>query len=179
VARHPDEPPAGRTPAPGAITGGLIVAGLWILIIDQLLETGHWDAFLLIQDKYEHEWQNPFVATWDMLTGGVRDFPSGIAVAVALQTALVTVVLALVLTYVFLRRRSPDGADQLLLLWVLATWALPLSQSGVSSQRGQATLLPLAVLVARLPVRLAFALALAAAAVAIWMEHYFLDGTLF
>lgn len=162
-----------------AITSGLTLAGLWILMIDQRLETGHWDAFFLVQEKYEHALQNPFVATWDLLEGGFRDFSEGIAVAVALQTALVTIVLALVLVHALHRRRSLDGADSLLLLWADATWALPLSQSAVSAPRGQATLLPLAVLVGRWPAPLAWVLALAAAALAVWMEYYFLNFALF
>ena len=126
-----------------AITSGPILAGVWFLMIDQRLETGHWDAFFLIQEKYAvlHGSQNPFVATWDILRGGVQDFGHGIAVVVALQTALVTVVLTLVLIQAFRRRRSLDRTDSLLLLWALATWALPISQA-FSVQRGQAALLP-------------------------------------
>jgi hypothetical protein len=121
--------------------------------------------------------QNPLVATWDILRDGLQNLGDGISVAVALQTAFVTIVLALVLIHAFRRRRSLDRADSLLLLWALATWALPLSQS-VSVQRGQAALLPLAILVARLPSRLAWSLVVAAAAIAVWMESYFLDWTL-
>ena len=161
-----------------AITSGLIVAGLWILMIVQRIDTGHWDAFFLIQKKYEylHGSQNPLVATWDIVRGGVQNLGDGITVVVALQTALVTIVLALVLGHAFRRRRSLGGADALLLLWALATWAV-LNQA-FSVQRGQAALLPLSVLVARLPSRLAWSLAVIAAAIAVWMEYYFLDGTL-
>lgn len=161
-----------------AITSGLMVAGLWILMIVQRLDTGHWDAFFLIQEKYEylHGSQNPFVATWDIVRAGMQNLGDGLTVAVALQTALVTVVLALVLVHAFQRRRSLGSADALLLLWALATWAV-LNQA-FSVQRGQAALLPVAVLVARLPSRLGWSLAVAAAAIAVWMEHYFLDGTL-
>jgi hypothetical protein len=171
--------PLGTRLQRAAITSGLILAGVWILMIDQRLETGHWDAYLLVQQKYEHEFQNPFLATWDMVRGGVEHVSSGISVAVALQTALVTVTLAIVLVNTFRRNRWLSGVDSLLVLWALATWALPLSQTGVSAQRGQASLLPLAILVARLPARLVWALALAAAMIAVWMERYFLDYTLF
>jgi hypothetical protein len=159
-----------------AIACGLNVGAAWLFVVDQRLETGHWDAYLLIQEKYEHEWQNPLGATWDMLTG---DWRSAIGIAVALQTALVTLLLVLVLVRSVRARVGLASADALLLLWALATWALPLSQTGVSAQRGQATLLPLAILVARLPARVAWPIALTAAALAVWMEHYFLDGTLF
>ena len=159
-----------------AIACGLIVGAAWLFVVDQRLETGHWDAYLLIQKKYEHEWQNPLGATWDMLTG---DWRGAIGIAVALQTALVTLLLVLVLVRSVRARVGLASADALVLLWALATWALPLSQTGVSAQRGQATLLPLAILVARLPARVAWPIALTAAALAVWMEHYFLDSTLF
>lgn len=161
-----------------AITSGLMVAGLWIFMIVQRLDTGHWDAFFLIQKKYEnlHGSQNPIVATWDLLRGAVENFGGGVAFVVGAQTALVTVVLAAVLVHAIVRRRSLDGADALLLLWAVGTWAV-LNQA-FSVQRGQAALLPIAVLVARLPTRLAWSLALTAAAIAVWMESYFLDGTL-
>lgn len=179
MARCPAERPLGERLRRTAIASGLTIAGFWILVVDQGLETGRWDAFFLVQEKYAtlHGSQNPFVATWDILRGGVQNLGDGIAVVVALQTALVTIVLALVLVHAFRRRRSLDSADSLLLIWALATWALPLSQA-FSVQRGQAALLPLAVLVARLPSRLAWSLAVAAAAIAVWMESYFLDGTL-
>jgi hypothetical protein len=161
-----------------AITSGPMVAGLWIFMIVQRLDTGHWDAFFLIQEKYErlHGSQNPIVATWDLLRGAVENFGGGVAFVVGAQTALVTAVLAAVLVHAIARRTSLDSADALLLLWAVATWAV-LNQA-FSVQRGQAALLPLAVLVARLPARLAWSFALTAAAIAVWMESYFLDGTL-
>jgi hypothetical protein len=69
-----------------------------------------------------------------------------------------------------------DSADSLLLVWALATWVM-LFQA-FSFYRGQATLLPVAVLVARLPAKVAWPLAAIAAAVAVWLERYFLDSSL-
>lgn len=63
-----------------------------------------------------------------------------------------------------------------LILWALATWALPLSQSAVSLPRSQAALLPLAVLVDRLPRGAIVALVVAAVPIAICMEKLFLEG---
>jgi hypothetical protein len=56
------------------------------------------------------------------------------------------------------------------------TWVVPLSQSYVSLQRSQAALLPLAVLVRKLPRRVVIALAVAAVPVAAVMEKLFLQG---
>jgi hypothetical protein len=161
-----------------AIASGLMVAGLWIFVIVQRLDTGHWDAFFLIQKKYEYLQgsQNPFVATWDLVRGAVENVGDNIAFVVGVQTALVTVVLATVLVHAIVRRQSLTGADALLLMWAVATWTV-LSQA-FSVQRGHAALLPLAILVARLPFRVAWPLAVVAAIIAVWLESYFLRGTL-
>ena len=161
-----------------AITSGLTIAGLCILMIDQRVETGRWNAFLLVQEKYQSGLHHPLIVTLRILKGGAQNLSDGRIVAISVQTALVTVVLALVLAHTFRRRPVLGRLDLLLLLWALAAWALPLSQAVWSIHRGQAVLLPLAVLVARFPSRLAWSLALAAVAVAVWMELYFLDGSL-
>jgi hypothetical protein len=170
--------PLGERLRRAAITSGPILAGVWVFMTVQRIETGHWDAFFLIQEKYEswHGSENPFVATRDIVRAGLENLPSGVAVVTALQTALITIVLAFVLVFALLRRGWFDRADLLVLLWAVATW-ITLFQTA-SVQRGQAALLPLAVLVARLPSRLAWSLVVVAAAIDLWMETYFLDGTL-
>ena len=157
---------------------GPILAGLSLLLTVQRIDAGRWDAFFLIQKKYEadHGSQNPFVATRDIVRAGVENLSSGISVVVALQTAFVSIVLALLLVFAIRRRRSLDRVDVLLLLWAVVTWAALFQAASI--QRGQAALLPLAVLVARLPPWLAWSLAVVAVAIAVWLENYFLDGSL-
>lgn len=160
-----------------ATTSGLTLLGFWIFVLDQRLETGHWDAFFLIQEKYEslHGSENPFLMTWDVVRGMAHP-GSGLGLVIALQTALVTLVLALALARAIIVRQPFASADSLLLIWALATWVM-LFQA-FSFYRGQAALLPVAVLVARLPSRLAWPLAAAAGVIAVWLERYFLDSTL-
>lgn len=157
-------------------TSGSMLAGFCVLLVDQRVETGHWNAYFLVQEKYGHALQNPVVATSDALAPLVHGPVFVLDKAPAMQTALVTVALACVLGHAAARRRSLGRLDGLLLLWGVATWALPLAQANVSLQRSQAGLLPLAVLVARLPRPLLYALVVAAAAVAVAMEKLFLDG---
>jgi hypothetical protein len=159
------------------ISSGLILLSAWILVVDQWLEVGHWNAYLLVQEKYGHHWQSPLDVTWDLITG-YGDGWNTFDVAVALQTTLVTLVLVAVLVRSIHGRVGLASPDVLVLLWAVPTWALPLSQTGVSTQRGQATLLPLAILVGRFSWWLAWAFALAAVGIALWMEYYFLDSTL-
>jgi hypothetical protein len=161
-----------------AITSGLTLVGFWVLVLDQQLETGHWNAFFLVQEKYEalHGSQNPFVTTWNVIRGGIENPGSGIGLVVASQTVLVTLVLALVVIRAIRDHQPFDSVDTLVLVWALTTWVM-LFQA-FSLYRGQAALLPVAVLVARLPAKVAWPLATASAGIAIWLERYFLDSTL-
>lgn len=161
------------------LASGLALTGPILLLVVQHFETGRWNAYFLVQDKYHHMLENPIVATWHSITPVFERSPFALAQAPALETALVTATLLLILAHAAARHRSLDRLDALLLLWALATWALPLSQTNVSDQRGEAALLPLAILVARLPWPLSLALAAAAAAIALPMEKLFLDGILF
>ena len=73
------------------------------------------------------------------------------------------------------RRERGDG---LLLSWAVLTWAVPLGQAAVSLPRSQAALLPLAILVRRLPRPVIAALVVAAIPIAVCMEKLFLEGKL-
>lgn len=155
---------------------GLASMGVVVLLVDQRVETGHWDAYFLVQDKYHHTLQNPIAATRDSLHPLLHGSPFELIKAPAFQTAVVTAALVAVLVHAFIRRSALDRSDGLLLTWAIATWALPLSQAAVSIQRSQAALLPLAILLRRLPKPLLYALVAAAVPVAIAMEKLFLEG---
>jgi hypothetical protein len=160
-----------------AISCGLMVVGVGILVLDLQLETGHWDAFFLVHAPYAHQWQTPLTGLSAMVRPG---FPlsAGQDTAVAAQTAFVTIVLVIVVFDAIRRRVSLQSADFLVVIWAIATWALPLSQTVVGVYRGHAALVPLAILVARLPAIMAWAFAVGAILIAGWIEFYFLEGHL-
>src|SRR6185295_18653804 len=78
--------PLGDRLVGAAIAGGLTLAGFWIVVIDQALETGRWNAFFLVQEKYKQikGSENPFVVTWDLIRGAI-EHSSGVGVAVGVQ----------------------------------------------------------------------------------------------
>ena len=160
-----------------AIASGLTLVGLGVLFVDQAVETGHWNAYFLVQKNYKHHFLNPIATTRDSLRPLVDWSPFELhRFGPALQTALVTAALVAVVVNAFVPRGALDRADALLLLFAVVTWVAPLSQSYVSLQRSQAALLPLAVLLRRLPRPLVIALAVVAVAVAVVMERLFLQG---
>lgn len=158
------------------IASGLMTAGFAALLVAQWIDTGRWNAYFLVQEKYDHDVQNPVAATWRALEPLVTG-PFTIFDVVALQTAIVTLTVVLVLAHaaVRLRERRLERLDVLLLLWLLATWLFPLSQSNLSIQRSHAALVPMAILVARLPRTLLVPLAIAAVPVAVLVQKLFLD----
>jgi hypothetical protein len=158
------------------LAGGLTLAGVLVLVVDQKLETGRWNAYLLVQDKYHHNLQNAVAATRDSLRPLFHGDPFELAKAPAWQTLIVTLALLAVVAWAVLNRRSLDRVDALVLLWAIPTWLLPLSQAAISIQRSQAALLPLAVLIRRLPRPVVLALVVLALPVAVAMERLFLEG---
>jgi hypothetical protein len=157
----------------GLSASGIPVLAILAFAVVQRVQTGHWDAYLLVQEKYGHHLQNPVAATRDAVAPIFQEPFLALADAPAYQTALVTLALVAVLVE---WARHRDRGDALLVLWALATWAVPLSQSAVSLQRSQAALLPLAVLVGRLPRAAIAALVVTAVPIAICIEKLFLDG---
>jgi hypothetical protein len=177
---------AGRTPPllerlrRTAWASGLTLAGLAVLPVDHVLETGRWNAYILVQDHYHHTLQNPFVAAWNSFHLDVlqRSSPFTLANAPAIQSLIVLVVLVAVAGSAVVHRRSLDRLDTLVMLWAVATWLFPLTQANLSQQRSQAALLPLTLLARRLPPVLLVALVIAAAVIAVMMEKLFLQGVL-
>ncbi len=155
------------------------LVALWVFVFDQWLETGHWNAYLLVQRKYDHHLQDPFhmvVAAWH------RVFADGplftLTKSLALQTLLVSFILACVLIELVIRRGAFAHADALVAIWAVMAWAMPISETNVATYRGEAALLPLALLVRRLPWPLGAAITLAAAVLAVTMTKLYLRNYL-
>lgn len=148
--------------------------GLLFLLLQETI--GHWNAYFLVQAKYHHQFRDPFAPVYDSIRSLFRSAPFSVGNAPALQTLVVSVVLGCVLVSVVLRRRQADNVDLLLGLWAFATWLIPASTTGLTVQRSQAALLPIALLVGRLPRPLATALIVAAIAVSIPTEVAYLQN---
>jgi hypothetical protein len=161
-----------------ALASGLTVAGFVAVLVDMKLETGHWDAYFLIQEKYGHGFHLPVGTFRDAVRPVFEGSPVATGQAAALQTLVVGVIVASVFIHAGLRRRRLTSLDGLLLLWLSFYWAFPLTQHNVELVRSEATLVPLAVLVWRLP----RPLLLLAVGTVVWLSvpiaQLFLDGKL-
>jgi hypothetical protein len=159
-----------------AISAGVMLAGFCVLLVDQRLEVGRWNAYFLVQRKYHHTLRDPLAPVHDALHVLRTSSPFRVSSAPSVQTLLVTFALVCVLVVVATRRRS-DG-DLLLALWALATWAFPLAQANVSVWRSEAALLPLAALMPRLPRPLLVVVVVVAGWISVPMAMLYFEGKL-
>lgn len=165
------------------LLAGLPLGALVLFALDQRLETGHWNAYLLDQAKYNHAIAVPIiafiVAVHTIVTRDPVDLAAGHLVhtiAPALQTVLVTAVLVSILLEV--RHEDDSATDTFIALYAFVAWLIVNSTSNLSDYRGEAALFSFAPLVSRLPTRLAGAFALAALVLVVPMTSLYLRGLL-
>jgi hypothetical protein len=159
-----------------AFASGLPLCAFALFLVDQRLETGRWNAYFLM---HKQKLQDPFATTWHALHPLLHGSPYDLVKGPAIQTAIVTAVLAAVIVDVAVRRRrARNRLDGLLLLWAATTWFVTMSISYLTLPRAQAPLLPLAVLVRRLPWPLVFVFLATAFLVSLAIEKLFLHGVL-
>jgi hypothetical protein len=154
-------------PRRALIAGGIGALGPAVTVLAMRLQTGAWDAFLRVQEQYSHELQSPVLPLRNAFHMDSWD---------ATQTVFVTAVVLAVTLHTLHRRDTATPADWLLLGTTLVLWIVPLAQFNVGLYRTAATLVPAAVLVARLPKPLGIAACAGAAYVAMPVTLLFLDG---
>jgi len=160
-----------------AAVAGPTVAALAFFVFVQQIETRHWNAYLLTQTDYGHHLASPTVAIADALTKVARA-PFDLANAPAQQTLFITFVLICVGAAVIIRRDLSTRFDVLIIIWAIAVWLELYAETDVHAYRGVAGLLPLAVLLPRLPRLVAAAIAVAAILIAVPMTTLYLRGVL-
>jgi hypothetical protein len=161
-----------------ASASGLTAAGLAIFLIDQRIETGSWKAYLLVQRKYDHRFEQPFAQLENALHILHRHSPFALATVAADQTVLVAAVLVCGLTSLVLGRRF-DRLSLLLMIWAIASYVLPQTESEVQSYRLEATLLPFALFLPRLPRPLVALFVITAVCLSVPLARLSFEGRLF
>jgi hypothetical protein len=161
-----------------ALASGPAALSLGLLFLQLDRTVGHWDAYFLVQEKYGHRLTEPLAPAVHAVRTLFGASSPSLLDALSLETLLVDVVVAAVVIVVVRRRAIQPGAELLFLLWAIAAWAVPESTTHLSGNRGDAALLPIALLVGMLPRRIAMTLALAAAALFVPLELLYLRNAL-
>jgi hypothetical protein len=161
-----------------ALAVGPAVISIGSMLLEFKLSLGHWNAYFLIQDKYGHTVREPFASLLHAIVNlaNVGSFP--LKHVAAFQTLLVTAVLVAILVRIIKLRGATPREDSLVATWAVATWLLPSSESHLAGHRGDAALLPAAILLARLPRKFRIGAVLAAVAISVPLEILYLRGGL-
>lgn len=157
-----------------ALAVGPAVAAIGLYLVALQVSVGHWNAYFLVQAYYEHKLRTPLGTTYDALKTLFRPDPFAVSNFVSFNEILVTAALVCVLLDRAIRRRDRTETDVLLVLCLVATWVIPVSTSHQTYSRGEAALLPIAVLIGKLKPPLAIGFAVAAVLLAVPMEVSFL-----
>jgi len=154
------------------------VAGFGLVLLLHHVTVGHWNAFLLTQEKYGHTLSNPFGVLWQRSLyiwvwkpGWQIGLQSLLAAALAVTTA--------VLVALRLRRRTDEAGDVTLATHGLVYWLMPLLMGGgVSPYRAESLIVPAVTVLRR--ARWYVLVPLLMWAIAIWlvMATQFVQGWL-
>lgn len=160
-----------------AAVAGPTVAALLFFVFVQQIETGRWNAYLLTQAKYGHRLIDPAVTIGHAFRQAWQA-PLALAGVPALQTLFITFVLICVGAAVAIRRGPDMRFEVLIVIWALVVWLELFAETNLHNYRGVAGLLPLAVLLPRLPRLLSVAIAVAAILLAVPMATLYFRGVL-
>src|SRR5262249_9786494 len=160
-----------------ASCGPPALAFLTVLAV-QGIQTGRFSAYFDVERTYDHGLHDPVGAITNALILWHRSQSFESEHVKALQTLFLTAVLAAVLTNTAVRARRVAPVDLLFCLWAVVTWAVPLTQGNISVQRSQIALMPLAVLVARLPRPLLVTAVVSTAAISVPLARLYFAGSL-
>ena len=169
---------ARRRVAAAAAVGLPLVAAYAAVLVNFERTAGRWDAWFLVQAKYDYAAAWPWVTVWRQLRWALPD-DEGVSWAIGAQTALVLVVVALAVAAAVVHWSRLATVDLCCLALVAALWLAPLTLGGqLSLYRAESLLVPAVVLVARLPSRVVVAVAVAATPVAFAMARLFFQNVL-
>lgn len=164
------------------VGAGMATAGLAAVVAVQHHDTGRWLAFVLVQSGYHYSIRSPLTTLADRIAPLFRAPFEGLAEAPAAQTLLVLLIVASAALAVAraARARRLAPRDLFVGLYVAAAWLLPLVIGEVEGglHRREATLLPVVLLTARLPVFWQALLAGAAATLTWPIARLFFRGVL-
>jgi hypothetical protein len=149
-----------------------------LIVSVQRVETGRWNAFFLVQSQWDHSLRDPLEGVADAWHRVGHGSLLQTYHAIGFQTLLVVVVFVCVAVELIVRRGPTTRFDALVLLLAIGTWLMAFSQRDMSVWRSEAALLPLALLVRRLPATLAVAITAAAFATMLALMRIYFRGYL-
>ncbi len=142
--------------------GLLALAGFLAVLAIHQVSTGHWNAFFLVQEKYGHGLHNPLAALPRFAAEAWAARGDWGHLLAPLQSLGVALLVPATLATLAWRWRRATPLEWMAAALVMIYWLFPITMGpAVSLTRAEAVLLPLVLLLARLPVVAQWALVLA------------------
>ena len=142
--------PWGRRLGEAVFYSAIAFSGLLAVMIMHQISIGHWNAFFLVQAKYGHGIHDPFLTIawiWDEIKHA-----DAASMVRPLQSLIICAVVPALLAFLLLHRSEITDIEWFAAIHVCLFWVFPLIIGpGVSFTRAEANLLPLTLLMARLP----------------------------
>jgi Gpi18-like mannosyltransferase len=159
-----------------AILGPVI--GFAAVLLVHHVTVGHWNAFLLTQEKYGHTLSNPFGVLWQRSLY-IWVWKPGWQIGLQSLLAAALAVTAAILVALGARRRTDDPGDVTLATHGLAYWLVPLLMGGgISPYRAESLIVPAVTVLRRAPWFVLLPLILWAVAIWLVMATQFVQGWL-
>jgi hypothetical protein len=145
----------GRRLGEAIFYGAIAFSGLFAVMAMQQILVDHWNAFFLVQAKYGHGIHNPFLTVehvWERISW---EQANPAKLVRPLQSLMLCAMVPALLVFLLLHRREITRIEWFAAIHVFLFWIFPLVMGpGVSLTRAEANLLPLTLLMVRLPGRL-------------------------
>jgi hypothetical protein len=161
-------------------SGLLAISGFIAFCLVLKLQTGHWNAFFLVEASYKHGLHLPTANLWPLIKDAVT-LSQGWADAAGWQAILVAICCLTVTANAGIRalRRQATSWDALMVSLTLLLWLVPLTQRNESYWRTDTLLLvPLCLQLPKLRPRVAIPLTCAVIAVFVLVAAFYFNQTL-
>jgi hypothetical protein len=143
----------GRRFGEAIVYGAIAFSGLLAVMMMHQILFDQWDAFFLVQAKYGHGIHDPLLTiahVWDQIRSA-----HAAELVRPLQSLILCAMVPSLLVFLLRRRREVTRVEWFAAIHVCLFWVFPLVMGpGVSLTRAEANLLPLTLLMVRLPGRL-------------------------
>ena len=133
--------------------GAIAFSGLVTVMIMHQLILGRWNAFFLVQAKYGHGIHDPLDTVTNVWRTLELEYKEPAKLMRSAQSLIVCAIVPALLVFLLTRIRQITRIEWLAAIHVGLFWIFPLVMGpGVSLTRAEANLLPLTLLMARLPI---------------------------
>lgn len=156
----------------------LTCLGFVSLLLYDYISTGHWDALFLIQKKYDHHLQNPFVLLKQHIER-LWEYRNEIKIWIEIQTLFTCISVIALVIYLFFKSRLDKPLIFFFIAFAMLMWFMPFSINlDVALYRNMIVLTPLIFLLKELKIKYLIMIGLIWLSFSIPMGYLFIKSVL-